>query len=52
MADDTNRAAAPAAAHDLTDALVAWERPLLHRLDAGDAEAGPGIVVFDAAIFS
>lgn len=48
MDHDNNRAAAPAVPH----ALAAWERPLLRRLDAGEAEAVPIGVGIDAAIYS
>ncbi|HRD27785.1 MAG TPA: hypothetical protein PLO65_05750 [Caulobacter sp.] len=39
MDHDDYHATAPAAAPAMTDALAAWEKPLLRRLDAGDAEA-------------
>lgn len=41
MGHDSNRAAAPAVPRVLTDALAVWERPLLNRLDASDAEVAP-----------
>jgi len=41
MDHDTNRAAAPAVPHVLADTLAAWDRPLLNRLDASDAEVAP-----------